>query len=188
MKKIFLVIFVMVCFSSHIDAQIRYGVKFGLNFDDLKLEKESASASTVKQSTGWQAGAQLQIMVPVLGFGFEPEVLYTAKKVEMGTKKNGLGYFEVPINLRYEFNLILLRPYVLAGPYFGYVVNMGKDLESHFEKSDWGIGVGGGLEIWKLQFGLRYSWGMKDVTKKSIIFGDSPMKNRTCTVSIGYLF
>ena len=180
MKKTFLTIVVMACFISQMDAQVRFGIKGGLNFDNPKVDK----LSSVEGSSGWHVGAMLQIMVPVIGLGVQPEALYTVKNVEVVGKKSGIGYFEVPVNLRYDINLLLLRPYITVGPYFGFVVNTSGEIKKDYiQENDWGIGVGGGLEIWKLYTGLRYSMGMKNIGKDGF-----EMKNRTFSVSIGYLF
>ena len=180
MKKIFVTILVMACFISQMDAQIRFGLKAGLNFDTFKTESVSL---THKNSTGWQAGAMLQVMIPVIGLGVQPELLYTAKKLEIDNHQNGIGYFEVPVNLRYEFNLLLLRPFLTAGPYFGYIINTCSETKD-IEKSEWGLGFGGGLEVWKIHLGLRYSLGIKDVKVSDVL----DVKNRTFSISLGYLF
>ena len=174
MKKFFFTIVVMVCFLSQIDAQVRFGLKAGLNFDSF----EDAQA---KNSVGWQAGPLLQLVVPIIGIGVQPELLYVSKKYD----DKGIGYFDIPINLRYELNLIVARPYFVAGPYFGFVVNVDKELESKIDKqkNGWGIGVGGGVEVWKLQVEMRYSWGLNDIGTLG-----TDLKTNTFSLSLGYLF
>ena len=181
MKKIILTIVVMICLISQIDAKIRFGIKGGINSDSPKVENASASFA---QSTGWHAGAMVQIMLPT-GLGVQPELLYTAKNMDIAGKKNGIGYFEIPVNLRYEINLVLVRPYFTFGPHFSRPLNVSKLLEPMVNKDewDWGLGIGGGIEIWKLHTGLRYSWGMKDMGVSNF-----EMKNRTFMVSLGLLF
>ena len=177
MKKIILLFVVMACFLSHSDAQVRFGVKAGLNFDSFNAAKEIEPANSV----GWHAGPLLQLIIPGLGLGVQPELLYTSKKID----EKGIGYFDIPINLRYELNLLVVRPYFVAGPYFGYVVNIDESIEYKVDKDKaaWGIGVGGGLEIWKLQAEMRYSWGMN-----SIGTALTDLKNNTFTLSVGYIF
>jgi len=182
MKKFFLVIVVMAFFTSQIDAQIKFGAKAGLNFDNAKLSKDLDRS----MSTGWQAGLMEQIKIPIIGIAAQPEVLYTVKNTEVDGESNSVGYFEVPINFSWGPDLLLVRPFVMGGPYFGYVLNVsGEGLKDKVEKTaDWGIGLGFGIDILKFQAAVRYAWGMKDVSGAT----DFELKNRTLSVSLGYFF
>ena len=183
MKKIILAILITACYISQINAQVKFGLKGGVNFDNYKLKN---TPLTVENSTGWQAGALLQLKVPGVGVAVQPELLYTVNKVNVDHASNGIHYFEIPINLQLGLNLVLLRPYLQAGPYFGYALKTEGDVfKEKINKFDWGIGLGGGLEIWKLQFDARYSWGLQNVTISATNF---EMKNNRFTVSLAYLF
>ena len=181
MKKLVLTVLVTACLTGQIDAQIRYGLKAGLNFD-----KPKDAGMSVESATGWQAGAFAEVILPVVGIGVQPEVLYTVKKSKSNSSSSSISYFEVPINLRYELNLLVLRPYILAGPYFGYAVGFdGRYDKNNIEKTDFGVGFGAGVELFnKLQVGLRYSLGLKDVS----VINAVEMKNRTFSLSAGILF
>jgi len=183
MKKIILAILVTACSISQINAQFKFGLKAGANFNNVKV-KEAPATLKVDNLTGWQAGALLQIKIPAVGIAVQPELLYTARKFKIDEEKSGINYFEVPINLQLGLNLVLLRPYLQAGPYFGYVLNAdGENFKDKIDKFDWGIGLGGGLEIWKLQLDARYSWGLQNVSAK-----DFQIKNNRFTLSLAYLF
>jgi len=183
MKKIIVAIVIMACCMSQIDAQVKFGIKAGLNFDTFS-PKNAKQDLKFENSTGWQVGALLKINVPVVGLGIQPEVLYSVKNADVNTEPNSIRYFEIPVNLRWELNLLVVRPFLMGGPYFGYAVNTtGKIFDSEIDRFDWGIGLGGGVEIWKLQLGARYSWGLQDVGVQ-----DFKMKNNTFNVSLAILF
>ncbi len=179
MKKIvILIIVVCACWTNNVDAQVHFGAKGGLNFANFKTDDFS-----LDNSTGWQVGAFAQFNIPGVGLGIQPELLYTVKKADVNGQSNSAGYFEVPVNLRWGFNLLVIRPYLIAGPYFSYAANFSGDAFKNLEHFDWGIGVGGGVEIWKLQLGLRYSWGLQNVSDS----GD--VKNNTFSLTLGlFLF
>jgi len=183
MKKIFLAIVVLACFSSQIDAQIKFGVKAGLNFDSFAFkENVTGIKDTYDGATGWQIGGMLQVKVPIIGIAVQPELLYTVKKTDTD---NGISYFEVPVHLSWGPDLLVVRPYVMAGPYFGFVVNtVGEISKDAIEKMDMGISLGAGLDIWKLQATARYSLGLKDLSSHESI----ELKSRTFTLSLGYFF
>jgi len=183
MKKIILIIAFMIGYMSQSDGQVKFGLKAGLNFDNFS-PKNASQDLKFKNSTGWQAGALLKVKIPVIGIGVQPEVLYTVKKTNVNSESNSIHYFEVPVNLFKSFNLVAIQPYLMAGPYFGYAVqSKGDKFGADIDKFDWGIGVGAGLEVWKLQLGARYSWGLQDVGVQ-----DFKIRNNTFTVSLAYLF
>ena len=171
---------VLACWTSKIDAQVKVGIKGGLNFDDFVL-KNAPDELKFDNSTGWQAGFMLRATIPAVGIGIQPELLFSVRKA--GDDGN-ISYLEVPVNLRWGFNLIVIRPYITAGPYFRYAANFnGNFSKNHLERFDWGLGLGGGVEIWKFQLGLRYSWGMQDVSKEEF-----EIKNNAFSLSLGYFF
>ena len=184
MKKIILTIVMVACFLSQIDAQIKFGIKGGVNFEHFKL-KDAREKLTFDNSVGWQAGVLLQAKIPVIGLGVQPELLYTVKKADVANESNRIQYFEVPLNVRFGLNLLVVRPYLMGGPYFSYALKTeGTVFKPQINKFDWGIGLGGGVEIWKLQLGARYSWGLQNVSKVK----EFEMKNNTFSVSLGLLF
>ena len=181
MKRVILVMIVLACWTGLTNAQIRFGIKGGLNYDNFHFSSAKNDLQ-LDNSTGWHAGALLQFKVPIIGIGLQPELLYTVKKSDVNEKSNSVGYFEVPVNLRWGFNLLVVKPYLLAGPYFSYATNLkGDTFKDKIERFDWGVGLGGGVEIWKLQLGFRYAWGLQNVSSVS----EFKMKNRTFSASLG---
>ena len=179
MKRIILGIAAMVCLIGQTDAQLRFGIKAGLDVDKFKNV-----AGEHKDHLGWQVGPMAQLMVPIIGIGVQPEALITKKKVDIAHRPHDMWDLQVPINLRYEFSLVpVLRPYVVAGPYFGWAIDRSGPEQKKFERTDWGLGIGGGVDFWKIHTGIRYSWGMKKPES-----GHIDVSPRTFTVSVGYLF
>jgi hypothetical protein len=188
MKKIILAVVVMTVFCiNQINAQVHFGLKGGINFENFELKNANASTLNLKNSTGWQAGALLQVKIPGIGLGVQPELLYTVRNATVDGKSNSINYFEVPVNLRMGLNLLVVRPYLMAGPYFAYAVKLDGETfkdKIKIDKFDWGIGLGGGVEIWKFQLDARYAWGIQNVSSVK----EFEMKNNRFTVSLGFLF
>ena len=186
MKKIILSIMFMAFCMSQINAQFHFGIKGVVPFDHFKYNDRS------NLSAGWQAGVLFQFKVPVAGIGVQPELLYTVRNASIpvyyasgSDGKNPISYLEVPVNLQWGPDLLLLHPYVSAGPYFGYALSIkGNELKDRIGKLDWGIGLGAGLEVWKFQFEARYTWGLQDVSSVK----DFSMKTNSFKLSLGFLF
>jgi len=183
MKKIIFVIVMMACMSQ-IHAQVHFGIKGGVNFDDPIL-RDVKNSFTLDKSTGWQAGILLQAKIPTVGLGIQPELLYTTVKANVDNETNSINYFELPLNVYWGFNLIIIRPYLTGGPYFCYALQSdGRAFKDRINKFDWGMSLGGGIEIWKFQFGARYSWGLQNVSSTA----DFELKNNRFTLSLAFLF
>ena len=179
MKKLILAIVLMVFITNHVDAQFRLGLKGGANFEQTKFK--NLTGEKPQSATGWQAGLMAQFKIPVIGIGCQPELLYTVKKAD---KSNSVNYFEVPLHFQYGLDFLVARLYGFAGPYFGYVTN--SDVfknKNNVNKTDVGIGAGFGIDIMRLHFALRYSWGFKDVG-----YDNHKVKNQTLSLSAGYFF
>jgi hypothetical protein len=187
MRKILLIL-VAVMFFGNMEAQLRFGVKAGVNFSEFNSKEQTLD----KQGAAWQVGLASQFKIPLTGLGVQPELLYSVYKGK-GDAGNGndnsIGYFNIPVNLRWQpLPIPVIKPVILAGPYFGYTVNLkGFDTfrKENIKRFDWGIGLGAGVEIWKLQIEGRYNWGLQNLTKKSDL---SELKNNVFTLSAIYFF
>jgi len=169
-----------------LSAQTHVGIKGGLNYTDLKLKEVK-----FKNNTGWHAGLLLQSKLP-LGFAFQPEVLYSVKSFKLMSDNNiSFNYIEVPVNIQWGIDLILLRPFVMAAPYFSYLLKVG-DSKSEWDGAksvDYGFGLGGGLDIWKLQVTCKYNWGFGNLG--SVKSSDWKVKDSNLQgfqLSVGLLF
>ena len=174
---VFMILSMLLCGTA--TSQIRFGIKGGVNFTDFNWSSNLAS-SNVNNATGWQAGAMLQFKLPIVGIGLQPELLYTVSK----TNEGRAGYFQIPVNLHWQIIGGPIKPIVMVGPYFGYAVDLSEGWRDSLEKTDWGVGIGGGVEVWKLQAMLRYSWGLQNISKAS----EFSLNNNVFTVSLGYFF
>lgn len=88
-----------------------------------------------------------------------------------------VGYVEIPLQFQWGPDLMAFRPYVLAEPFVGFGVNFKASAplftydgphSQQVVKNDWndanlsrleyGIGLGGGIEIWRFQLSAKYFW------------------------------
>ena len=189
-KKRFFLVFVLAVFSmTQLNAQTRFGIKGGVGFEHYNYSKIPYYELIPEKKTNWQLGILYQNKLSA-GFSLQPELLYVWHKSDdimrgkVG-KENDLHYFEFPLNVQWGPDLKWVRPFVVAGPYFGFAVHIHDDvLKSHTQKFDWGFGAGAGVDIWKLQFAARYSWGMKDLSHPK----ELDMKRNTFNLALAFLF
>ena len=194
MKKLFSTLMVIACLALAIpaQAQIKFGVKVGLNVSKLHLSKETLSSDN---RAGFFVGPTAEFTLPLLGLGIDGSVLYNQFGVDSEEGTSTKKSIEIPINLRWTVGFSsLVGAYVAVGPQFGF--NVGDrwfDEVCEFKKNTTSFNVGAGLKLLgHLQVGANYNFALKDNGK--IHSGDIEdlttigFKQNTWQVSVAYLF
>lgn len=176
MKKILLLVAAFMLLSLQGFAQ--FGVKAGLNFNSLgELDKTSSFTAGMEKKTGFHAGVLYRFKMPVIGIAVQPELLYSQVKgkmqlmtshpgvlaSDMGDGEVSVSYLQLPVALQMGLDLVLLRPYIQVVPYVGCTIANDvkiKNLKMDTDKFNYGIGVGAGIDIWRLQVSGRYNWDL----------------------------
>ncbi len=184
------------------EAQLRFGIRAGVNVSDLSFSKDIMKSSNVAGFTG---GVMAEFMIPGLGVGVDGALMYSrhgsklkfkdvteiaGNVVGLGNSKTQkLDYIEIPLNLKYKFTLPIVKPYLFIGPSFAFLV--GNNISEEFKKRkfDTSINLGAGLELLnKVQVSVQYGWGLN----KTLRFSDDATtinaKNRFWTITAAYLF
>ena len=177
MKKILLLVTAFLLLSVQGFSQV--GIKGGLNFNsfgDLDLGKDATYKTAFEKRTGYHIGLLYRVKVPLIGLAIQPELLYsktlTNVSISDGSSTSTSGnmkmtYLQLPVALQWGIDLMLFRPFIQAVPYLGYSFarnNSLNNLEWNVNKFRYGIGLGAGLDIWKLQISGKYSWDLGNAT------------------------
>jgi len=221
MKKLTILALAIFLFSGVTKAQLRYGIKGGANLTDIITSNTMLDAA--KMGIHPQFGFLLQYKMG--NFAFQPELLYTEKGGTFEgvySKSNYLTlyanltdqnpdislvsqYIEMPLNLQYGLKIGKTRVFIQGGPYLSYALTgrINGDNDAYksvnelfeFNKFDYGLGAGAGVEYKKFQFSAKYDFGFSPIGNSTInaISGDNynpfhDMKNRNISVSLGYIF
>ena len=174
MKRILTVIAlcVMTFWGSHTLRAGDFGIVAGAGFNTIKNISPDVA-------TGYHAGLTYKFNLP-LGFAIQPSLLYNMKAslVEDALAGNArfdykMGYLELPVSFQWGPDLLLFRPFLDVSPYVGYALNNelrgsadgALRISANFvnewdgiNRLEYGLGLGGGLEIWKIQITCRYNW------------------------------
>lgn len=164
-----------------LSAQVRFGIIGGATFSTNKFKEISGSTLT-----NFNAGLTLKFGLPV-GFSIQPSLVYNVKgaKADDVTINNvfnkvdfSVGYVELPVSFQWGPDLLIFRPFVDVTPFVGYAVNSKMittpaDGDASIEKVSWndlnrfeyGVGLGFGLEIWRIQLLARYNWNLGSLYK-----------------------
>ncbi len=171
MKRIFIsFIAVLALFSVQASAQTRWGVTGGVNFNTSEF-----SGVKAENRIGWNAGLTCLVDLP-LGFSLQPSLVYSQKNTNVSESvAQNMGYVELPVSVQWGPDLLVFRPFIDVTPYVGYAVtnktfalktalgSTGTDVREDRswdgkERLEYGLGLGGGINVWRLQILARYCW------------------------------
>ena len=166
MKKILLALVMTIVLSSvSASAGGKWGVTGGLGFNASKFSELGGDTRT-----GWNLGLTGAFDLP-LGFSIQPSLVYNAKAMDIAENvSQSMEYIELPVSVQWGPDLLIFRPFVDITPYVGYA--LANDLKADiaglvsFTDGSWdgknrleyGLGIGGGLDVWKLRLVARYNW------------------------------
>ncbi|MDD5895020.1 MAG: porin family protein [Prevotellaceae bacterium] len=151
-------------------AQVKFGVKGGLNVTKMSVSSEVYSADN---NNGFFIGPTVKFTLPIVGLGIDAAALYDERKgalVRFDNKSEDVKFksINVPVNLRWNIGLgSLAGIYLAAGPQFGFALgDFGDAWDSSFYKKEnmnVSINLGAGLSLLKhLELGFTYNIQTKD--------------------------
>ena len=207
MKKNILSLAVIVAalaFAMPSQAQIKFGIKGGLNVDNINLKHAQANVSA-KNRTRFFAGVTADVTIPLAGLGADIAVLYDNKVVGISdgtTEANKtLHYIDLPINAKYTVGFSsLVSAYIATGPQFSWNVgdrswkpaNINQDWELKKSEFSWNVGCGV-TALSHVRVGYNYNIALgKTAEITPLGIGTSAvkgkLKNNTHQISLTYLF
>ena len=123
--------------------------------------------------------------IPILGgFAIQPALLYQVKGMSadkfnsssisesLGSFETKVGYLEVPVQVQWGLDLLAFRPYVFAEPFVGFRVGQNTKgevagtLKDDLKKVEYGLGLGAGVDVWRLQLSVKYFWNFGKIYDK----------------------
>lgn len=162
---------VMTFWSSHTSMARGFGITGGASFISI-------NDINVESVVGYHAGITYKFDLP-FGFAIQPSLLYHMKgsmiKDAVDTRSYldmKAGYLELPLSVQWGPDLILFRPFLDVTPFIGYGLNNNfsgysstweaiRDIKNQWDgmnRLEYGLGLGVGLDVWKIQIIGRYNW------------------------------
>lgn len=154
-------------FATTADAQVKFGLKGGLNVTSMSFSKDVIDADN---RTGFFIGPTVKFTLPIVGLGVDVSGLYDQREAKVNVSGEGdetikTKAINVPINLRYGFGLgSMASLYFFGGPQFGF--NVGDKNQSlrddvgewKLKTSNFSINLGAGLLLLShLQLSANYN-------------------------------
>ncbi len=188
-------------------AQFKWGPRLGFNTSKLHFD---GKVTDTKNMTGFTGGMEVELTIPVVGFGFDASVMYVnrgvndpvyvdngnGQPVTTTDNKHHYSYIEIPINLKYKIGLPavskIIAPYIYTGPSFAFLCSSKtwQDMKRKSCDVAWNFGLG--VELFThLQVSASYGIGLNSAVERMIGGGGQEVydgKNRCWTVTAAYLF
>ena len=122
MKKFFTLMVLLAAMTFTAQAQVKFGLKGGLNLTNMRFDKDVVSKSN---QAGFFIGPTVKFTLPVVGLGIDAAALYDQRSAKLDGVDETLKQrsIQIPINVRYGFGLgSIAGIYFFAGPQFGFNV------------------------------------------------------------------
>lgn len=165
-SRVITLITFLLLFSGFARGQEHFGIKGGLNFNQFQDISDNVEESWSRKS-GYHFGVTYLVKVPFMGLAVQPDLLFVRKRSEnLATPPQSLyvDYLTLPLNIQFGLDLLLFRPFIMVSPYLSYAVAKGDLLSAtawrDLDRLDYGYGIGGGIDLWKLQISGKYIWGL----------------------------
>ncbi|WP_276966448.1 porin family protein [Bacteroides graminisolvens] len=214
MKKWITLFTVTVCLAMAMPAkaQIKFGVKGGLNLASASLSDAWDAKGNADNYTGFFIGPMVDITIPIIGLGVDGALMYSQKGAKISFDDLGSTTFkqqgiEIPVNLKYSIRLgSSASIYFAAGPSFYFNMKSDDDFtfdsvagSLDYDKSEVSLNLGAGVKLLRhLQLGLNYNMGLTDSAKAKIdssnssdiwnVINGESYKSKMWQVSVAYLF
>lgn len=186
------------------NAAFHFGILGGLTNDWIG----STSANKNTSLAGWHGGFAVEVKLPMY-FGLQPGVQYELGHSNVLVSSFGavpeynelkIHRISVPLALQWGPDLGVIRIFGQFVPTFNF--NVGGEYKDATLSNGWypampyinpfqfGLGLGLGIELWKIQLSARYNWLFGDWRLHR---DDSPFKNNSSgtegvTFSVGFFF
>jgi hypothetical protein len=193
----------MICMMltiSNIQAQVKIGPTAGLNLSTMTLKTMGISLDP-KMLVGFNIGAISEFSLKG-NLYLQPAILFSTKGSKFSAIDEEMSitpsFIDVPVNAVYKFGSGSTKLFLDAGPYFAFGIGgkvdygsesadivFGSDESSDMKAFDYGLNVGGGVEINRLTISAHYGLGLANLAP--VTTDDTKMKNNVIGLSLSYL-
>ena len=203
--KIAIVSLLTVLLISQAKAQngVTFGVRAGINFQNLTGKDEEGDKYSNKLKTGFHIGGNAEIPVAP-DFYLQPGLLFSTKgaKYKNSDDKTNISYIEIPVNFIYKPVLGEGKLLLGVGPYAAFAVggkyksggvstdiNFGSSTDDDLKRFDAGGNFLVGYEFSNhLSAQLNTGLGLVNIGNRAPGDSKSSLKNTGFGLSIGYRF
>jgi Outer membrane protein beta-barrel domain len=199
MKKILLTLITIIAVNATINAQMRFGVKGGVNLASISTSDKTVSTSS---ALGFHGGIVLDAPLSE-SISIQPNLLFSQKGFSLDasgiSSKVTFNYIEVPVNFLFNATDALT---IGAGPFLGYALSASAkttfngqtqttdvDFDNKSQRVDYGLNITAGYEVIEgLVISANYSLGLANINKDATTSSTNTIKNNVIGFSVTKFF
>lgn len=207
--KALLTAVLFTCISVVSYSQTQFGIRAGVNFQNLNGKDSEGDKLENKMKTGFNLGVTADIPVVAPDYFVQTGVLFSTKGAKLdqpGNDKVNISYLEVPITFLYKPMLGTGKLLLGVGPYVGFAVggkagdqdlkfdneiSVQQATEPYLKRFDAGGNILFGYQFTNnLSAQLNAQLGLVNINPKieGGLEGDATVKNTGFGISLGYHF
>jgi hypothetical protein len=179
--RFFLLTFYVTILSITVHAQkFNGGLRGGINFAQWKQEVTLSSLPTGTINTAFTSDSRTGYLIGIYytilfneKVGLQPELFYNSVGSKSGSSTISVNYASLPVFLRYN---LTDRFHLIGGPQVSYLISadgentsptgaVTTNIKDSLTTLDFGIVLGLGLDLGKLNLGIRYTTGFTNIAK-----------------------
>jgi hypothetical protein len=207
MKTRNLVLLLAILLSLTVNAQIKIGIRAGINSSTVKLTDNTFDGYTLEYGKG-QYGYHFGVIsrLKLAKFFLQPELLYTIAKTDLAyintsdpnnpvtsTGRQNFNKIDIPVIVGYKVAIFKLE----VGPVLTFMINSKSDLldqkkiEQNFKGATVGYQAGIGVELSSLLLDVKYEGNLSMLGESMNVDGTTVNFDQRMSqfiFSIGYLF
>lgn len=172
------------------NAQIRFGLKAGLNLSSLSFSGNGAPNIKDSGKAGFFVGPTMDVTVPLIGIGADAALLYDQRSGNYNGETVNIRYVSIPINVKYTVGFSSLASvYLATGPQFSFNIDkgdvFGQEQYKDIKNADffWNVGAGATL-LNRIRVGYTYNIPISSTANEDGV----KFKNKTHQIALTYLF
>jgi Outer membrane protein beta-barrel domain len=192
-------LFFLIFTGINAQTKVKFGAKFGVNSSNISFKSLAGARS---ERLGFHVGVTSEISLTE-SLALQPDLLFSSQGFNtkiVTTDNNAFNYLNLTIPVAYKMNFVDVN----FGPYVGYLLSQNLDLiftdingkpiatSEVFHNFDMGLALGLTFHIQKFFVSTRYSLGLTNVGKQTVIdgfkIGYDDGKNAVGQLSVGYYF
>ena len=194
----YVLVIVIMAFSTVMSGQMRSGYKFGVNLTTLSVETKGINS--MERPIGIHFGINYDIRMS-RKFSFVSGFLFSSKgsdyRIDTVDFSLTPTYVELPANIAYTIGRRSTKISIYAGPYTAFAIGgykivgedplkyltFGRSSNKDLRAFDFGFNFGAGLDLKGFVISVQYGIGLANISTAN----DSKMKNQVIGISISSL-
>ncbi len=193
MKRLFAAILVAMALAMPSQAQVKFGLKGGLNMTKMSV---SNIDEAISNKSGFFIGPTVKFSLPLVGLGMDAAIVYDQREAKLDDSDEAFKQktIQIPIHARWSFGLgSTANIFIFAGPQFGFNVGDG---EKKYKVTDWSVktanisgDVGLGVTLLShLQLSGSYNFALSKSAEVTVNGVTGKVKNNAWQIALAYYF